>query len=167
MKIALKWGAILGAAVCVWTLAIHFMGFYTTNLAAGQTADIVATVLPIGAIVMALLERRRQLGRGLGMKDTLATGVLTGVVSIPITAGFLWWYHHHMNPQWLDLLVDYQKQKMLAAGLSADVVAMAETAQRAGGTDAAQLMGAAIGTPLISLVISLFAYLAVRRAPRP
>jgi hypothetical protein len=167
MKVAVKWGVILGIAVCVWTLGIHFLGFYTTNLGAGQKADIVAIVLPVGAIVMALLERRRQLARGLTMKDTLAVGMLTGVVSIPITAGFFWWYHHFMNPQWMDLLITYKHQQLAAAGISIDAIMTVEQSMRAGATDFAQLMGAVIGTPVISLVISLVAFLGVRKPPRP
>lgn len=166
MRIAAKWGVILGVSVIAWTLVIHFLGFYTTNLAAGQKADVAATVIPIACIAMALRERRRQLGRGLAIKETLGVGVLTGVVSIPITAGFLWFYHHVMNPQWADLLIAYKSQQMAAAGLSADVIALAEQTQRAGSTDIAQLAGAAIGTPVISLIISLFAHIAVRRPPR-
>jgi len=167
MKVTVKWGVILGVSVIVWTLVIHFLGFYTTNLAAGQKADVVATILPIAAIVMALLERRRQLGRGLKIKDSLAVGVLTGVVSIPITAGFLWFYHNYMNPQWADLLIAYKNQQMAAAGIAPEVIQLADQAQRAGSTDIAQLLGALIGTPLISLVISLVAHIFVRRQPSP
>src|SRR6185436_18231159 len=112
MKPFIKWGLILGGSVVVWTLVIHFLGFYTTNIGAGQRADVAATILPIACIVMALLERRRQLARGLALKETLALGVLTGIVSIPITAGFLWFYHHFMNPQWLDLLIVYKNQQL-------------------------------------------------------
>jgi len=167
VKVAVKWGVILGVAVIVWTLVIHFLGFYTTNLAAGQKADMAATILPIVCIVMALVERRRQLARGLKMKETLAVAVVAALVSVPITAGFLWYYHHYMNPPWLDLVIAYKNQQMAAAGISGEVIQLAEQAQRAGSTDKAQVLGALIGTPVISIVIALFAHLAVRKPPRP
>jgi hypothetical protein len=162
MKIGIKWGVILGVAVCLWTLAIHAMGFYTTRIAAGQRADMVALILPILAIVLALLERRRTTGV-LTLGQAVGTGLMVGLVSIPITAGFLWYYHHSMNPRWVDYLVDYQRAKMTAAGASADAIAKADSVQRRSATDQAQLGGAIVGTLIISLVIAFVAGLALRR----
>ena len=166
MKTAIKWGAILGVTICVWTLVIHYLGFYTTNIAAGQKADIVVMIVPIATITLALRERRRQLARGLPLKESLGIGVVAGLVSVPITAGFLWWYHHFLNPKWMDYLVEYQRAKMTAAGLSADLIATAEAAQRASGGDAAQLVGAVIGTTILTLLISLIAGAFLRGAPK-
>lgn len=166
MKTGVKWGLILGAAVIVWTLVIHALGFYTTNLGAGQKADVIATVLPVAAILLALLERRRLQGGSLSIKQSLATALLVGLVSVPVTAGFLWFYHHYMNPRWLDLLVDYQRAKMTAAGAAANEIARAEAQQRSSGTDSSQLFGALVGSVLISGVIGLIAGLILSRRDR-
>jgi Protein of unknown function (DUF4199) len=163
MKIAIKWGVILGVSVCLWTLAIHAMGFYTTRIAAGQRADVVALILPILAIVLALLERRRVTGV-LTLGQAVGTGLVVGLVSIPITAGFLWYYHHSINPRWVDYLVDHERTQMTAAGASADAIAKAEAAQRGNATDQAQFGGAIVGTAIISLVIAFVAGLALRRS---
>jgi len=163
MKIAIKWGLFLGAGVVTWTLLLHLLGFYTTNIAAGQVADIVATVLPILAIVFAIRERR---GRGaLTLGQALSTGVVVGLVSIPISAGFLWAYHHFINPQWNELLIAHQRDVLAQSGASAEAIATMEARQRASGTDAAQVAGALIGTTLISTVISLIAGAILRRKP--
>jgi len=162
MKTGVKWGLILGASVVVWTLVIHGFGFYTTNLAAGQKADVIATILPIAAILLALRERRRLAAGSLSIKESVVTALVVGVVSVPVTAGFLWWYHHYMNPRWLDLLVDYQREKMTAAGAAADEIARAEAQQRSSGTDAAQLTGALVGSILVSGVIGLIGGLLIR-----
>ena len=71
MRTAIKWGALLGAAVVVWTLVIHMLGFYTTRIAAGQRADAVAIVLPIAAIVLALRERKKH--ESLSFRKALTT----------------------------------------------------------------------------------------------
>lgn len=163
MKTAVKWGVILGVSVCLWTLAIHYMGFYTTRIGAGQKADVIATILPIASIVLALRERRGRLGRGLRVSESLATGLVVGLVSVPITACFLWWYHHYMNPQWVDYLVQYQRETMTAKGATADAIVKAEETQRASARDSAQLLGALIGTTVISLVIALITGLFFRK----
>jgi hypothetical protein len=163
MKTTAKWGVILGVAVVVWTLLLHVLGFYTTNIGAGQIADIVATVLPIVAIVAALRERRATGSLTLG--QAVATGLGVGLVSVPITAGFLWAYHHLINPEWSELIVAYRRDALEQSGASAEAIATMETAQRASATDVAQLLGAAIGTPIISMVIALIAGVLMRRKP--
>ena len=163
MKSAVKWGAILGAAVVVWILVVHSLGFYTTRLEAGQRADLLATVLPILAIVLALRERRTESGSPLSIQASIAAALVVGLVSVPITAGFLWWYHRYMNPQWLDLLVDFQRRKMSEAGASAQAMSQAEASQRASGTDGAQLLGALVGTAIIAPIIGLVAGFVMRR----
>jgi hypothetical protein len=163
MKIAAKWGVILGLAVIVWTLLLHALGFYTTNVGAGQVADIMATVLPLAAIVAALRERRAMGSLTLG--QAVATGLGVGLVSLPITAGFLWAYHHFINPEWSELIVAYRRDVLTQSGASAEAIAAMETAQRASATDVAQLLGAAIGTPIVSVVIALIAGLFMRRKP--
>lgn len=164
MKPAVKWGLILGVSVIAWTLIIHFLGFYTTKLGAGQKADVIALVLPIAAIVLALRERRAVTGE-LSIGQAIATGVVVGLVSVPITAGFLWYYHHYMNPRWVDYLVSYQRTKMTAGGATADAIAQMEATQRSAASDGAQIFGALIGTTLVSIVISLIAGAIMRRKP--
>ena len=155
MKTAVKWGVILGVAVCVWTLLLHVLGFYTTRIGAGLVADGVAVILPIIAIVLGLRERKRQ--GPLTFAQAVVTAVVIGVVSVPISAGFLWWYHHYMNPEWMDYIVAHQRAKMTAAGDSAAAIAAMEQQQRASATDAAQLTGAVVGSTVISLVIGIVA----------
>jgi hypothetical protein len=163
MRTAVKWGVILGAAVCVWTLLLHVLGFYTTNIRAGQTADLIALVLPIVAIVAALREKRAT--GSLTLKQAVATGLAVGLVSLPITAGFLWMYHHFINPDWNELIVAYRRDGLAQSGASAEAIAAMETSQRASGTDRAQLLAAAIGTPIVSMVIALVAGAFMRRGP--
>lgn len=166
MRTAIKWGAILGSAIVVWTLAIHALGFYTTRIAAGQVADAVAIILPVAAIVLALREQKKNQG-SLSFRQALATALVVGLVSLPISAGFLWWYHHYMNPGWLDYIIEYRRSTMSADGATPEAIARMEASQRASGTDRAQLIGAFIGTIVVSLVIGAAAGAVMRtRASR-
>ena len=168
MKIGVKWGVILGVAVCLWTMALHILGWYTIDLKQGQRADIVATILPIAAIGMAIRERRlKNPGQTLTIAEGMATGMVAGLVSIPITAGFLWFYHHQINPQWIDHLVAYERTKMEAAGTAAAAITERLDAIRSSGRDSAQLTGALIGTTIISAFLSFVFSLILRRAPNP
>lgn len=167
MRTAVKWGAILGAAIMGWTLIIHLLGFYTTRIGAGQRADIAATVLPVAAIVLALRERRAVQG-SLSFAQALITALVVGLVSVPLTAGFLWWYHHYMNPRWLEYLIDYRRAAMTASGATPEAIDVMADGLRSSGTDGAQLAGAIVGTTAISLLIGAVAGAFLRtRTPRP
>ena len=163
MRIAIRWGVILGLAICVWTMGLHVLGFYTVRLSMGQVADVVATILPIAAIVLALRARRRESRRGLRFLESAQTGVVIGLVSGPISGAFLWFYHHHVNPQWLDRLVAWKTTTMQAAGATPETIALTVDGLRAGGTDLAQIVGALVGSVIFSLLIAMIAHLYFRR----
>jgi hypothetical protein len=164
VKIGVKWGIILGVAVCVWTLLLHVLGFYTTRLQLGQYADIIATVIPIVILSLAIRERRaRNPGQTLTIGQGLSTGVVTGLVSVPITAGFLWIYHHYINPRWMDLLVAWKEEQMRAQAKTPETISATMDAMRASATDRAQLIGALVGTLVLSLALSLFIAAILRR----
>ena len=158
-------GVLLGISVCVWTMIVHALGWYTTNLKWGQRADVAATVLPVLAIGLAIAERRRVNARQtLTMVQGIGTGLLAGLVSIPITAAFLWFYHHVINPAWLDHLITYERSKLAAAGASAAAIAQKVDGLVQSGRDASQLIGALVGTTILSLVLAVLFSAAFRRS---
>lgn len=161
-RIALKWGVLLGVAIVVWTLAVHFLGWYTTDLAKGQIADQVAVVLPAVALFLAIREHAQRLGRAPRVTESLGTGVLTGLVSVPIAAGFLWVYHRFINPRWLDLLVAHERERLERNGTSPEEIAQRVERLVASGTDSGQVVGAFVGTVILSVVISLIVWAVLR-----
>jgi hypothetical protein len=167
LRIPLKWGLILAVSVCVWTLLVHALGFYTVDLQSGQYADIAATILPIAAIFLAIREQRDAASPpALSMGQGVGTGLLTGLVSGPFTAVFLWIYHHYINPRWLDHLEAFERSKLAAAGASAADIGKRIAAVRESGSDASQLTGALIGTVVISLVIAVVCTVILKRKRR-
>ena len=153
---AIKWGTVFGVAVLLWTAVLHLLGFYTVDLESGRRADIVAVVIPVAVLDLALRERRDlDAGGRLPVSRAFGTGLLVGLVSVPIAAGGLWVYHHHVNPARLDLVVAHERVRLVATGTPAAAVAARVDQLRAGGTDAAQFRGALVGTALLSLVLSL------------
>jgi hypothetical protein len=143
---------------------LHVLGFYTTRLQLGQYADIIATVIPIVILSLAIGERRaRNPGQTLTIGQGLSTGVVTGLVSVPITAGFLWIYHHYINPRWMDLLVAWKEDQMRAQAKTPEAISATIAGMRANATDSAQLIGALVGTLVLSLALSLFIAAILRR----
>jgi hypothetical protein len=148
----------------VWTLFLHVMGWYTTNLAAGQIADRVVIVLPIAAIALALRERARAGVPPLRFVTALAVGAGVGLVSAVIFTPFLWWYHHVMNPAWLDHLIAFERKTLAAAGTAVADIERAIENTRRGATDSAQITGGFVGSLIMSVVVAAVLWM-VMRAP--
>lgn len=161
VRLATKWGLILGLAICVWTLALHGLGYYTTRIGAGQVADLIATIFPVAAIVMALRARRRS--DAITLRGAVGLALATGLSSLIVTIPFFWWYHHVVNPQWAEFLVAHQRETMLAAGRSIAEIEQSVAAKLASTTDGAQILGAIVGTSAISTLTGLVTGLAMRR----
>jgi len=81
---------------------------------------------------------------------------------VPISAGFLWLYHHYINPTWLDLLVSYERQKLANSAVSEARVNETIARLVSSGTDRSQLLGALVGTLIISIGISVVAWAIMR-----
>ncbi|MEX2178223.1 MAG: DUF4199 domain-containing protein [Gemmatimonadaceae bacterium] len=146
----------LGVAVALWTLVVHALGYYSTDIASGLIADQLALILPIVAVALALRERKRaRPSAPLTLGLAIRTGVGTGVVSLPITIGFMWVYHHMINPGWLDALTAHERKRLTDAGVDSAGIERAVAALQRNGADGAQVVGAIVGTVLVTLVLSL------------
>lgn len=151
----MKWGVIFAVAVILWTAAVHMMGFYTVRIEYADVVDRFALVLPAAAVTFALVEQRRALNGRLAFSRGVLTGVAVAAVSAPITVAALWVYHHYVNPEWLSILVSFQKQKLTSTGVPTEQVAaqIAQLQQRGG--DQPQITNGLVGTLMIGLVISV------------
>jgi hypothetical protein len=165
IRLVIRWGVALGISVGIWTLVLHGLGLYTTRIRAGQVADVLASVLPVAFVACALRERRSARARGLRFRESAGTGLGVGIVAAPISATFLWWYHHYLNPHWLDHLVAWKAETMAAAGDSPTAIAATVDSLRASGTDQAQVIGGIAGTIVVTTAIGALMHLYFRRRP--
>lgn len=166
MKTEVKFGLIFGLGICAYTLLAHLLGFYTTNIEAGKYGDIAITLLPVATIFLAIREKRRLRG-SLTVLQGVKTGLLVSLISFPISAAFLWIYHHYINPGWLEHIIDYERGRMLRAGIASGEISTRLDAMRAGNSDSAQLVGGLIGTVVLGLILSLIFSLILRKVAAP
>lgn len=163
LRTALRWGVVLGVLLCAWTLVVHALGFYTTDLASGQRADRLVVVLPILCVALALRTHARA-GGALSFRDTLGVSVGVNAVSALLAVPFLWIYHRYVNPSWLVHLLAFERRRMAAAGAAPDEIERALAAIERSGGDVAQLTAGVFGPLILGLVIGLVAFLVVRGA---
>lgn len=167
MRIAIKWGAVLALGIILWTIAVHLLGFYTDRVQYATLVDTIVLVLPIGVLTMALLEFRRSEGGALPFGRALLLGLGVAAVSAPFTVAFLWYYHHHVNPDWVSYLTAYEEQKLAAQGVAPAEIANAVTRLQQGGTDRAQITGGLIGTLVMGLLVTVLVTAVLKLLPRP
>lgn len=167
MRIAIKWGVLLALAIILWTLGVHLLGFYTDRIQYAALVDQVVLVLPLAILTLALLEERRRRRATLPVGPGVLLGTAVAAVSAPFTIGALWYYHHHINPEWVSYLTTYEGQKLATEGASLDQVAARITQLQLGATDRNQVVGGLVGTLLVGLVLALVITLVLWTIDRP
>jgi len=105
----------------------------------------------------------RELGVAESLLQGWKTGAIVALIAAPISTAFSWIYHHYINPQSLEFLVDYEREKMLLSGLDASQMNARLNLLKAGDTDFAQIVGGLVGTIVMSLILSLIISLILRR----
>lgn len=166
MKLVLKYGLILGLALCICIAISHLLGFNTTNMRSAVYGDLGTTIVTMVIVFLAIRAERRRRG-SLTILQGICTGLLVFLISYPITAAFLWFYQHYINPDWLGYVVAYEQSKLAQAGESAAVISDRISSVRARSTGLAQVVTGLIGTVGFGLVLSLIFSLVLRKRPGP
>jgi hypothetical protein len=164
MKTEIKFGLILGLGICAYTTVAHLLGFYTNNILAGKYGDAAIILLPLVVLFLAIREKRN-LNASLTLLQGIKTGLLVALISFPISSSFLWIYHHYINPNWFEFILDYEQNSLLRAGVSEGEIASRLDLLRAGNSDFAQIIGGFVGTLVLGFVLSFIFSLILRRKP--
>lgn len=117
------WGIACGLSMAVWVLIEFALGFHTTSLDIGRYSGYFSTILPITFIYVALAERQSFLDRKLPILDGITIGFRIALFSALILSVFLIVYNKFINPEWIELTVDWQRKQMILNGASNDDIA--------------------------------------------
>ncbi|MDX2262533.1 MAG: DUF4199 family protein [Gemmatimonadales bacterium] len=155
LKSRVKWGIGLGVAMFGWTMGVHFLGFYTSRIEYASLVDRLALLLPFLAVFGALWQLRRDANGRFPIRAALLSGLVVGAVAAPFTIASLWFYHEFINPEWLELLISFERDRLTALGTPPDEI-LRQTAQMqqrsAGGNP---VVNGFIGSVLICGVMAL------------
>lgn len=109
--------------MAVWVLIEFSLGFHTTSLEIGRYSGYFSIILPLTFIYIALIERQTFLDRKLPTLDGIAIGFRIALFSALILSVFLIFYNKVVNPEWIELTVDWQRKQMILNGASNDEIA--------------------------------------------
>ncbi len=169
MKTEIKYGLYTGIGVCMWTMVEHFLGFKSTTMQIGQFTRVFVILLPIVMIVLGIREKRNIDFRGrLEFVDGVKSGFLISVISGLITALFLVIYGSFINPEYLDLLIMFEKSKMIGQGIPENEIGPKIDAMRTMNTLPIQPLFMFLGSVFSGLAISIIGSAALKKkSPAP
>ena len=121
LKIAIKFGVIMGVSFCVYSTIMWLSQLDTTYLYIGRYLDMAIVLMPI-AIIFLGVRAAMQTGRVSFLKRILLA-VCIGLVSFVIYAPFLFVYHNYINPTWFDAVLALRESQMAASQVEGVTIA--------------------------------------------
>ncbi len=154
MNTGVRFGILTGAAVSSYVLLEYALGFHTTQLEIGKYSGYGASLIPIVTIFLAL-RNFRNANNSLSFKQGVQVGFSVAFVAALITTLFFYIYNSYINPNWMEIAAELEKQKMIAEGAAqARIEKFTEQMQRMSNTWM-QAAGNFIGSTTMGVIITL------------
>lgn len=157
IKPSAKYGIYLGLFMCAFTVFMWLTLLDTTYYHIGRNLEVVVSIVPVGVILYVNYKLNQD--QKLTVSKRLVAGVTVGLVSIAVSSPFTEIYHHFINPEWFDAVLNLQEQKMLSAGASESEFATRLEQMRTGNTTVKSVTSAIISGGVLFPVIVLLASL--------
>lgn len=112
LKSTYKQGILLGLGFCLYTILMWLTKLDTTYLEYGQYLDIAIILLPIFMIFWAIAQEIKKYKVTLIQRIGIA--IFVSAISFLIYNPFLYVYHHYINPEWYDAVLNLNEMKLNA-----------------------------------------------------
>jgi len=117
-RIAFKYALIAFVFAVIWTMIEHYLGYNTIRHEIGQYTRMLSAFVFYFYVILAVWQVRRKQNNELSFSDGLRTGaILSGLYSVLIA---IWYaiYGEIINTKYQSSLMDFERNKMIAAKLS-------------------------------------------------
>src|SRR5687768_12658197 len=118
MKTEIKYGVLFAAIVAVYVMIEHFAGVNTTRHDIGQYTRFGGVLVPVLGVFFGIRAKRAELGGTLTFGQGVKTGALVAVIQTTLTTIWFLFYATVVNPTFLDTMLEFERTKMAAAGMS-------------------------------------------------
>jgi hypothetical protein len=157
------YGVVLGLSMCVYSAVMWLTRLDTTYLRYGQYLDMAVILVPITVISLAI--RRENSLRRVTLLQRIAIAIIVGAASTIIYDPFLWVYHHVINPDWFNGVLQLREAQLKGLGTPANEIAVQLQTMRDSATARAPLFhpSAVVASVLvIPILIALLSLLYIR-----
>lgn len=121
-NISIRYGILASLIFIIWVMAEHALGLNTTRLGWGEKARMASAFVFYFFIVLCIRVRKRKGEGGMTFADGMRTGALMVVVYGALTALCLAIYQHFINPDMLQLMLQYTEQKLRSENASPEEI---------------------------------------------
>ena len=170
MTTATRYGLLTGVALSSYTLLEFALGFHTTSPEIGQVSGYFSLLLPFVFIITALWNHQNITRRPLPWRDGIDTGFRIALISGVLFTAFMALYLAKINPQWIDLMVEWQRRQMILNGATDGQVSTFMAANEKRLALPGMIVMTLVSTVTTGVMITLLAVPAVRllfRSNRP
>ena len=122
LTLEMKYGLFCALALSVWVLIEFFLGFHTNSFGLGQYSSYFSIIIPIAFIFVALREKQSQTNGILSVKDGINLGFKMALISSLVFTIFLYLYNNHINPNWIENMIEWQRKRLIIAGANDDEI---------------------------------------------
>lgn len=155
MSLELRYGVIIGGAVSAWVLIEFVLGLHTTHIGIGQYTGFVASVIAVVLLYKALKQKRDlELGGMMSVGQGIKAGLAISFVSGVISTLFFVLYYNVINPDWLQIALDWQREVMLAGGREASEIDASLEQMKTSYSISVQLLWGFLSTIGMGLIVS-------------
>jgi Protein of unknown function (DUF4199) len=162
-KTTYKYGIYLGLGLCLYTVFMWLTKLDMAHYHIGQYLDFAVILLPVFLIFIAIKQETK--AYKVSIVQRLGIAVFIGLIGYLIYDPFLYIYHHFINPDWYNGVLNLAEKTMQAAGKSATEIAENLTTmkeQNAKTTGLFELGGAVASALVMPLVIGLLSLIFVK-----
>ena len=110
LKSNLLAGVILGFAFCVYTTLMWLTKLDSTYLSFGQYLDMLIILLPISVIFYTIKTATKK--NKILVIQRISIAVFISFISFIIYNPFLYIYHHFINPEWFDAVLNLKELEL-------------------------------------------------------
>ncbi|MFQ5605591.1 MAG: DUF4199 domain-containing protein [bacterium] len=164
MNPEVKFGIITGVGVCLWVLGEYFLGFHTTKLAVGKYSGYFSIIIPVVTIYLTLKQKRDYEYAGtLSIGQGIKAGLILSIISAVITTLFFMVYNRFINPDWMELAMEWEKNNLIAAGATEIEISVAMAQFESMNSLPYQIFTGLLIPPIVGSFIALVQTLILRR----
>jgi hypothetical protein len=116
------YGIFSGVGMMAWVLIEYALGFHTTSLDIGEYSGYFSILIPIIFIYTALSDYQTKRNRAITFIEGINIGFKITLISALLFALFFYCYNKYINPDWIDLMIDWQRKKLILSGATNDQI---------------------------------------------
>ncbi len=115
-NISIRFAIIASIAFIVWVSIEHLLGYNTTKMEAGEYTRLASAYMFWLLIVIALIVKKKQQRGVITFAEGFKTGIKMVVIYSFITAFWLAFYQHVINPEFYPLIKQFSINQMQTQG---------------------------------------------------